>query len=202
LTTYLPRGLPPIKAADLNAIQNAINRNFLGTYTHFGLVLDGKGGSDVVPTAGALAASGTGTFGGLVTCPSLQVNGDGNLTGKVTVGASAGGSALPGTPITKASVYAESCLLAMAIVKFDGTFVFGFNIASIDWRPNLIGMVLVQLATPAESANTMVPLTSSYSSNVSQVFPEVRDNRTIAVTTTDLRGVGTHASFSLVVFGR
>ncbi len=45
LTTYIASSTPSIKAADLNAIQNAINKIILGTYTIKNLVLDGVGGA-------------------------------------------------------------------------------------------------------------------------------------------------------------
>lgn len=63
LTTYIP-GMPPaIQAADLNAFQSAINRIINGTYSLRGVVVDGTGGSVVVPTVGAVlvAALLTGT---------------------------------------------------------------------------------------------------------------------------------------------
>jgi hypothetical protein len=63
LTTYSAGNPPAIQAADLNAFQSAINGIINGTYSLRGVVVDGTGGSVVVPLAGAalVAALLTGT---------------------------------------------------------------------------------------------------------------------------------------------
>lgn len=59
LTTYVANSTPAIKAYDLNQIQDAIGQAFLGTYSFKALVLDGSGGSSVVPGRnGGIVASG------------------------------------------------------------------------------------------------------------------------------------------------
>lgn len=59
LTTYVANSTPAIKAYDLNQIQDAIGQAFLGTYSYKALVLDGSGGSSVVPGRnGGIVASG------------------------------------------------------------------------------------------------------------------------------------------------
>ena len=61
LTNYSAGTLPAIKAADLNAIQDAINRLITGTYSVKALVIDGTGGAVVAPAASTLSVAGSAT---------------------------------------------------------------------------------------------------------------------------------------------
>src|SRR5262245_51321232 len=134
LTTYLPRGLPPIKAADLMAIQNAINRNFLGTYSHFGLVLDGKGGQDATPAAGSLSATGDVSCLGALSVggnaslkQALSVGGDINGGGSLKLGAKRIGTTVPTPAIVKGTLYADACVVAFANIGGNGALRSGFG---------------------------------------------------------------------------
>src|SRR5690349_3399956 len=109
LTTYLPGSLPAIKAADLNAIQSAINRGFLGTYSYAGIVVDGVGGQDAAPIAGGLKTSGPVVAGG-----------------PVTVGGTAfGKSSLP-TPIpAPGAIYSDTRIIAAGFFYANATLYCG-----------------------------------------------------------------------------
>lgn len=63
LTSYVATTVPAIKAADLNAIQDALIGVFAGTLSRIGIVLDGTGNLAVTPKNGGLTVLGdfTGT---------------------------------------------------------------------------------------------------------------------------------------------
>jgi len=164
LTTYLPGSTPPIKASDLNAIQSAIVRAFLGTYSFAGLVLDGAGGNDAVPPAGGLSAKGNAIIGGAVQCASLNSGGDVSAGGKVSVGAKALSTALPTPAIQKGSLYADACPIALASIGGNGVLHVGFGIQAIKWYgtpggapPNGTYDITLQLATGG-NYQTLIPL--------------------------------------------
>ncbi len=136
LTTYLPASTPAIKAADLNAIQDAITQAFRGTYSYAGIVIDGAGGNVVAPDAGSLRA-----------------------TGIVAVGASAARTSVPTPAIVKGAIYRESCLLAFALIDqaAPGNVRYGFNIASVIYANAGLPIEawIVQLVTPG-TPQTMI----------------------------------------------
>lgn len=57
LTTYVANSTPAIKAADLNAMQDAIVRVIGGTYSIKGIAIDGTGGNVVSAAPGSLSVS-------------------------------------------------------------------------------------------------------------------------------------------------
>ena len=71
LTTYVSGTTPYIKAFDLNSIQAAINRAFLGTYSYKAIQIDGIGGANSAPPTGSLIVSRT-TSGTAPTTSTLQ----------------------------------------------------------------------------------------------------------------------------------
>jgi len=89
LTTYVADNAPAIKAADLNSLQDATNQIINGTYTLQAVVVDGTGGSAVVPVNGTskvsamlteTAVPGTARDSGL-DCVGTRVWGWVNFTG-------------------------------------------------------------------------------------------------------------------------
>lgn len=118
LTSYLPGSTPPIKASDLNSLQDAINKAFLGKYSFAGLVVDGFGGNPVTPPGGGLSLTGGANIGGGVQCASLFAAGNlaagGNVSagGSVAVGARALSAAVPGTAVQKGVLYGDACPIA------------------------------------------------------------------------------------------
>lgn len=56
-TTYVAGTTPAIKAADLNAFQEAFNKIFLGEWSLKGVVVDGTGGAASSPVAGSVVVS-------------------------------------------------------------------------------------------------------------------------------------------------
>jgi hypothetical protein len=187
LTSYLPGSLPAVKAADLNAIQSAINRAFLGTYSFSGLVLDGAGGAPASPPPGGLNAIGSASFGG-----------------NLTVGASGAGTSLPTPAVTKNALCVESCLLAFAVFDpvFGGRSPYCFNIQSITlssdgWH--------VQLRTPGAPA-TMLAIASALAADmfaVANVLPSgiVRVQTYYPPGQSSPTGGPNPLGFSLLVFG-
>jgi len=160
----LPGSTPPIKASDLNAIQSAIVRAFLGTYSFAGLVLDGWGGNDAVPPAGGLSAKGNANIGGTVQCASLQSGGNISAGGAVSVGARALSTAMPGTAVQKGMLYGDACPIALAHVLGNGVLAVGFGIQSIKWYgapggnpPNGTYDITLQLAA-AGNNTTLIPI--------------------------------------------
>lgn len=135
-TTYIADSTPAIKADDLNALQEGVNRALLGTYSYAGLVVDGAGGAPVAPDPGSLRASGI-----------------------VSVGASAARNAAPTPVIIKGAVYRESCLLAFALIDpaAPGNLRYGFNIKLVGYaNPGLpIAAWIVELATPGTPQTMM-----------------------------------------------
>lgn len=171
LTTYLPGQLPAIKAADLNAFQNAINRGFAGTYSTAGLVLDGVGGNTVAPAPGSLTASGDGKFAGaLSVAGSARVVGSisagGGLSaggsivtgGFVELGASAGGTKAPTPQVARGILYADSCVVAFGQTDNQGNLNAGFGVQSIanGGSPGFFDVTL-QLTVP----NRLIPVANT-----------------------------------------
>lgn len=101
LTTYVGSSTPAIKAADLNSFQDAINRGFLGSYSHRGIVVDATGGASVSPVAGA-----------------------------VVVNRAISGTSAPTTTSQIGEVNRGTLPLCWAQVAADGTLNRGFNINS------------------------------------------------------------------------
>ena len=170
LTTYLPNSLPAIKAADLMAIQTAINRGFLVTYSFAGLVLDGAGGQDAVPIPGGLKTSGAIVAAGAVQCASLSsganVSAGGSLSagGSVAVGARALSAAVPSPPIQKGVLYGDACPIALASIAGNGVVHVGFGIQAVKWYgtpggtpPNGTYDITLQLAA-AGNYQTLIPI--------------------------------------------
>lgn len=176
LTTYLPGGLPAIKASDLNAIQDAINKAFLGKYSFAGLVVDGTGGNATTPLPGGLSLTGpasiggSATIGGGVQCASLSAGGNvaagANLSagGSIAVGARALSAAVPGTAVQKGVLYGDACPIALAHISGNGTLNVGFGIQSIKWYgtpggtpPNGTYDITLQLAA-AGNYTTLIPI--------------------------------------------
>lgn len=102
MTSYVPGSLPPIKASDLNALQDGVNRAFRGTYSYAGIVVDGTGGNSVTPPPGGVALS-----------------------------ARAVGRSQPTPPTPPGVLFADSCVTAFGAVGPDGTLLGGFGIASV-----------------------------------------------------------------------
>jgi len=124
LTTYLQSSLPAIKAFDLNAIQDAITRIVRGTYTLFGLVLDGTGGGNAIPPAGGIVASGVIRAGELVSAGPVSAT-TATLSANIFAGAAPTADPGPGT------LYADTVPFAAAMFGPGGDFHYGFNVASI-----------------------------------------------------------------------
>jgi hypothetical protein len=187
LTTYLPRGLPPIKASDLNAIQNAINRNFLGTYSHFGLVLDAIGGQDATPNAGSLSAEGSisclGTLsvGGNASLEqSLGVGSDITSGGALTLGARGGGTSVPTPAVRPGTLYADSCVAAFGQTDNNGNgLVAGFGVQSV--AKGGTGVVDVTLRNPA--LNRLIPIGAVDAGTVATVLSETVSNNVVRFST-------------------
>lgn len=97
LTTYVAGVTPYIKAADLNSIQSGINGIIGATYSLKSVVVDGTGGSVVVPVAG---------------------------TAKVSATASAAGA---GTAVAWGLMYKESALFGHMRVSSAGAITASFN---------------------------------------------------------------------------
>jgi len=165
LTTYLPGSTPAIKASDLNAIQDAINKAFLGKYSFAGLIVDGVGGNAAAPPAGGLSLTGAANIGGAVQCAALSAGGSvaasGNVSagGSVAVGARALSAAVPGTAVQKGLLYGDACPIALAHIAGNGTVVVGFGIQSIKWYGGNNGTydITLQLAAAGNYA-TLIPI--------------------------------------------
>lgn len=171
LTTYLPGSTPAIKAADLNAIQDAISKTLLGKYSFAGLLVDGAGGNAVAPPAGGLSLTGganiggAATIGGGVQCAALSAGGNvaaGGIVsagGSVAVGARALSAAVPGTAVQKGVLYGDACPIALAHISGNGTVVVGFGIQSIKWYGGNNGTydITLQLAAAGNYA-TLIPI--------------------------------------------
>jgi hypothetical protein len=182
LTTYLPGSLPAIKAADLNAIQSAINRGFLGTHSYAGLVLDGVGGQDATPIAG-----------GLKTCVPVVAG------GPVTVGGTAFAKTLPSPVPLPGAIYSDTRIIAAGFFYANATMYCGFNIASISRFPNIAtGTFLIGLSvTPG--ALMLVPVANGSSNCIAQAT--MQDAKTIRVDLFNLQGAATDQPFNLIVVG-
>lgn len=182
LTTYLPGSLPAIKSADLNAIQSAINRAFLGTYSYAGLVIDGTGGQDAAPIAGGLKTSGPVVAGG-----------------PVTAGGTAFSKSLP-TPVPIAgAVYSDTRIIAAGFFYANVTMYCGFNIASIARFPNIAnGSFLIGLSVTA-GANMLVPVANAMGAFLASAT--MQDGKTIRVDIVNLQGQPIDQPFNLIVTG-
>jgi len=182
LTTYLPGSLPAIKAADLNAIQSAINRGFLGTYSFAGIVVDGTGGQDVVSAPGGLSTTGPIVSGG-----------------PVTVGGTAFSKSLP-TPVpAPGAIYSDTRIIAAGFFYANATMYAGFNIASIARFPNIAtGTFLIGLSVTS-GALTLVPIANGTSNCVAQAT--MQDGKTIRVDVFNLQGAAIDQPFNLIVVG-
>jgi hypothetical protein len=182
LTTYLPASLPAIKSADLNAIQSAINRGFLGTYSYAGIVIDGTGGQDATPVAGGLKTSGPIVAGGAV-----------------TIGGAAFGKSLP-TPIpVPGAIYSDTRIIAAGFFYANATMYGGFNIASIARFPNIAtGTFLIGLSVTS-GAQMLVPVANGTSNCIAQAT--MQDGKTIRVDVFNLQGTPIDQPFNLIVVG-
>ena len=101
LTTYVAGGPPHVMAADLNSLQDAINRMINATYSHKAVVVDGSGGAIVTPLAGTT----------LVSANLLEAT-------------------VPGTSRTRGTDCIGTRPWGMAVITGSGTFKKGFNCKS------------------------------------------------------------------------
>lgn len=183
LTTYLPGSLPAIKAADLNAIQSAINRGFLGTYSYAGIVIDGVGGQDATPIAGGLKTSGSVVAGG-----------------PVTVGGTMFSKSLP-TPVPSAgAIYSDTRIIAAGFFYANATLAYGFNISSIARTPSVAtGSFIVTLViTPG--ASMLVPVASAFVATNAAAQAAMQDPKSVRVDITNAQG-NVDQPFNLIVVG-
>lgn len=158
------------------AIQNAINRAFLGTYSYAGLVLDGTGGNNAAPPAGGIQASGSGAFGGnLSVGGSASVAGNGSFNGGLSVGGPAsigsdiyGGGALhlgaramsgsmPGNGVQKGILYGDACPIAVGAFGGDGTLRMGFGFQTVKAYGTGVFDITLQNAS-AGNYQTLIPI--------------------------------------------
>jgi hypothetical protein len=144
LTTYIAGSLPAIKAADLMAFQTAINRAFLGTYSYFGLVLDGVGGANATPTAGGLTTSGPIVSGG-----------------PVTVGGTSVGTAAPTPTPQRGALYKDSLVFAFGFFYANATMAWGMNIASVA-HPSAGNFTVTLINGSAGNPASIVPVACAY----------------------------------------
>lgn len=93
-TSYVANSTPVIKASDLNLWQTTFNAIFLATYSLKAVVVDGTGGSVVVPVAGTLKVSG-----------------------------SASSAAIPGTAVAAGLMYREQVLHGFVRAYWNGAAI-------------------------------------------------------------------------------
>jgi hypothetical protein len=184
LTTYLPGSLPAVKAADLNAIQAAINRGFLGTYSFAGLVVDGTGGQDATPTPGGIKTSG-GIIAG----------------GPITVGASAFGKSLPTPAPIAGAIYQDTRIIAAGFFYATAALAYGFNISAVARTPNVpVGSYLVTLIL-GSTVGTLVPVASVIAAiSGASAQTVMQTNNSIRVDVTNAQGF-VDEPFNLIVVG-
>lgn len=185
LTTYLPGSLPAIKAADLNAIQSAINRGFLGTYSYAGLVIDGAGGQDAAPIPGGLKTSGPIVAGG-----------------PITVGGTVFSKALPSPPPEPGAVYGDTRIIAAGFFYANAGLAYGFNVASVARFPNIpSGSFTISLIAGSASAMLVPVACVLAAASGASAQTGVQDGKTVRVDITNAQGALTDQPFYLIVVG-
>lgn len=113
LTSYVAGTVPAIKAFDLNAIQATINDQINGEVTVAAVVIDGAGGSPVVP-----------------------------IPGTVSVSAVASGVAVPTPAVPWGTAYRDKVLFGGARILAGGGLVTGDNVKAINYtNPGLYEVV-------------------------------------------------------------
>lgn len=184
LTTYLPGSLPAIKSADLNSIQSAINRGFLGTYSYAGLVLDGAGGKDAVPVPGGINASGPIVAGG-----------------PVTVGGTAFAKGLPSPPPAPGAIYQDTRIIAAGFFYANAGLAYGYNIAGVA-RTNNIPNGSFTITMIVGSASVMlIPIANPMVVPAAYAQTSVNDGKTIRVDLYNPQGAYLDTPFYLIVVG-
>ena len=183
LTTYLPGQLPAIKAADLMAIQTAINRGFLGTYSFAGLVVDGTGGQDATPTPGGIKTSGGIAAGG-----------------PVTVGGSAFGKTVPTPAPIAGAIYQDTRIIAAGFFGANATCLYGYNVSAVARTPNVpTGSFIITLIL-GSTVGTLVPVASVIAAVSASAQTVMQTNNSIRVDVTNAQGF-VDQPFNLIVVG-
>lgn len=184
LTTYLPGSLPAIKSTDLNAIQSAINRNFLGTYSYAGIVIDGVGGKDAAPVPGGINTSGAIVAGG-----------------PITVGGTAFSKALPSPPPTPGAIYQDTRIIAAGLFYANAGLAYGFNIAAVARTTNIASGSFVITLVNGSATAMLVPIASVLAAATGvSAQTGVNDAKSVRVDVTNAQGY-TDQPFYLVVVG-
>lgn len=183
LTTYIPNSLPAIKAADLMAIQSAINRGFLGTYSFAGLVLDGAGGKDAVPVPGGINASGPIVAGG-----------------PITVGGAALGRTAPTPTPQRGTLYGDSLIFAFGFFYANAQLVYGMNIASCAHTGTGTFVVTLVNGSVAD-IGTIVPVAGMFTGVAAYVGAAVATKNTINISMFNAQGAAVDEPFYLIVVG-
>lgn len=166
------------------AIQNAINRNFLGTYSYVGMVLDGVGGKDAVPVPGGINASGPIVAGG-----------------PVTVGGSAFSKTLPSPPPTPGAIYQDTRIIAAGFFYANAGLAYGFNIATVARTNNIAnGSFTIGLIVGSPSG-MLVPIASPMAQPPGYAQTSVPDGKTVRVDLFTAQGAFTDEPFYLIVVG-
>ena len=204
LTTYVASSTPVIKASDLNDIQTAINRAFLGTYSFRWIKVDGVGGVSSTVTSGSVNAvtvetsAGIGAGGNIVAQGYIQAAGN-----YLQAGLSISSATAPTAAVERGATYYDTAPLAWAKVTNNGstaTLVRGVNIASASFSST--GNVLVTLTTGA--TNTLCPVATIQDPNGTahgDITLVSSSTTTIRVLTWASGSVATDYDFFLVVFG-
>ena len=183
LTTYIPNSLPAIKATDLMAIQTAINRGFLGTYSYSGLVLDGVGGQDAVPIPGGLKTSGAVVAGG-----------------PVTLGGTAMGRTAPTPAPQRNTLYGDSLIFAYGFFYANAQLVYGMNIASCA-RTGTGTFVVTLINASVGDIGTIVPVVGIFTGVAAYGGAAVATPKTINITMFNAQGAAVDEPFYLIVVG-
>lgn len=104
LTSYVAGTTPAIKAADLNSLQSGVNGIVNATYSLRSVVIDGTGGSVVVPVAGTARVSSV-----------------------------ASGTAVPTTAVPWGTCYRDQVLFGGVRITAGGSLSAGFNVKTINY---------------------------------------------------------------------
>lgn len=175
LTTYVANSTPVIKAADLNAVQDAFGTVLTGGWTFKGIKLDGTGGNAATPPAGSIVISRT-----------------------------VSGTTLPNTALLAGELPKGLVPLCWAQVKSDGSGIYrGVNILAVGRYPAgaATGDYYVDCnAAPADLNNT-APIATSFGSTPLALSAGTGDNGGGKIRTRVQVAGSADVIFNLVVFG-